>query len=119
MQPEYIEADIQNNRYIFHMLTSSAVRLHSSGCLKFTTAVAHCLPTALLCTRHISSTMSSTSYPVSKKAPQAPRPSASLIIINASNEVLMVHRNPKSRSFAGAHVSVFSYEKHLPNIMLL
>ncbi|KAH8117063.1 NUDIX domain-containing protein [Phellopilus nigrolimitatus] len=34
----------------------------------------------------------------------APRPSASLIVVNALNEVLMVQRNLDSRSFAGAHV---------------
>ncbi|KAI0302188.1 hypothetical protein BC826DRAFT_904409 [Russula brevipes] len=32
------------------------------------------------------------------------RPSASLVIINSSNEVLLVHRNPKTTSFAGMHV---------------
>lgn len=38
-----------------------------------------------------------------------PRPSASLILVNAKNEVLMVQRNPDSRSFAGAHVSHIRY----------
>ncbi|KAH9996836.1 hypothetical protein BJV77DRAFT_1059248 [Russula vinacea] len=33
-----------------------------------------------------------------------PWPSASLVVINSSNEVLLVHRNPKTTSFAGMHV---------------
>lgn len=33
-----------------------------------------------------------------------PRPSASLVVLNARNEVLLVHRNPKATSFAGMHV---------------
>ncbi|KIP12328.1 hypothetical protein PHLGIDRAFT_113803, partial [Phlebiopsis gigantea 11061_1 CR5-6] len=37
-------------------------------------------------------------------APAVPRPSASLIVINARNEVLLVHRNPRASSFAGMHV---------------
>ncbi|KIY66316.1 hypothetical protein CYLTODRAFT_423532 [Cylindrobasidium torrendii FP15055 ss-10] len=41
---------------------------------------------------------------MSAKSTAAPRPSASLVVINARNEVLLVHRNPKASSFAGAHV---------------
>ncbi|KAJ7681765.1 NUDIX hydrolase domain-like protein [Mycena rosella] len=37
-------------------------------------------------------------------APPTPRPSASLVIINSRNEVLLVHRNPQARSFGGVHV---------------
>ncbi|KAJ3822632.1 NUDIX domain-containing protein [Lentinula raphanica] len=37
-------------------------------------------------------------------APPIPRPSASLVIINERNEVLMVQRNPQARSFAGVTV---------------
>ncbi|KAA1469375.1 hypothetical protein DENSPDRAFT_763200, partial [Dentipellis sp. KUC8613] len=33
-----------------------------------------------------------------------PRPSASLIVVNSQNEVLMVHRNPQATSFGGVHV---------------
>ncbi|KAF8963528.1 NUDIX domain-containing protein [Flammula alnicola] len=33
-----------------------------------------------------------------------PRPSASLVIVNERNEILLVHRNPKSSSFGGMHV---------------
>ncbi len=40
------------------------------------------------------------------KKPSEPRPSASVILINEHNEVLMVQRNPQSKSFAGAHVSL-------------
>ncbi|KAI0032825.1 NUDIX hydrolase domain-like protein [Vararia minispora EC-137] len=36
--------------------------------------------------------------------PTTPRPSASLIVVNAKNEVLLVHRNPKATSFSGMHV---------------
>ena len=35
-----------------------------------------------------------------------PRSSASLIIVNQRNEVLLVHRNPEARSFGGAHVPI-------------
>ncbi|KAL1762077.1 NUDIX hydrolase domain-like protein [Schizophyllum commune] len=38
------------------------------------------------------------------KAPAEPHPSASIAVINARNEVLLVQRNPKTRSFAGVHV---------------
>ncbi|KAH9950199.1 NUDIX hydrolase domain-like protein [Amylocystis lapponica] len=41
---------------------------------------------------------------VSIATPAIPRPAASVIVVNAKNEVLLVHRNPKSTSFAGAHV---------------
>ncbi|KAI5119954.1 hypothetical protein M0805_002143 [Coniferiporia weirii] len=40
----------------------------------------------------------------SKATPAPPRPSASLIVVNARNEVLMVQRSTDSRSFAGAYV---------------
>jgi len=42
--------------------------------------------------------------PISRSEPQIPRPSASLIIVNARNEVLLVHRNPQARHFGGVHV---------------
>ncbi|KAF8226796.1 hypothetical protein L208DRAFT_1453858 [Tricholoma matsutake] len=35
---------------------------------------------------------------------QLPRPSASLVIINERNEILLVHRNPQARHFGGVHV---------------
>ncbi|KAI5900532.1 uncharacterized protein SCHCODRAFT_02608140 [Schizophyllum commune H4-8] len=38
------------------------------------------------------------------REPAEPRPSASIAVINARNEVLLVQRNPKTRSFAGVHV---------------
>ena len=37
-------------------------------------------------------------------APPTPRPSASLIIINERNEILLVRRNPKATAFGGMHV---------------
>ncbi|KIK98086.1 hypothetical protein PAXRUDRAFT_824271 [Paxillus rubicundulus Ve08.2h10] len=39
-----------------------------------------------------------------KDPPAVPRLSASLVVINHRNEVLLVQRNPQARSFAGAHV---------------
>ncbi|KDR81733.1 hypothetical protein GALMADRAFT_135138 [Galerina marginata CBS 339.88] len=44
-----------------------------------------------------------TSSMASPKIP-TPRPSASLVIVNERNEVLLVHRNPKASSFGGMHV---------------
>jgi len=37
------------------------------------------------------------------------RSSASLVVVNASNEVLLVHRNPEATSFAGMHVRLDLY----------
>jgi len=34
----------------------------------------------------------------------APRPSASLVVVNDRNEILLVHRSPKATSFSGMHV---------------
>ncbi|EIW84837.1 hypothetical protein CONPUDRAFT_97199 [Coniophora puteana RWD-64-598 SS2] len=42
--------------------------------------------------------------PAAKPTPAEPRPSASLIVINDKNEILLVQRNPKARSFAGQYV---------------
>ncbi|KAF9227727.1 hypothetical protein BS17DRAFT_694123 [Gyrodon lividus] len=39
-----------------------------------------------------------------KAPPTEPRPSASLVVINHRNEVLLVQRNPQARSFAGTYV---------------
>ncbi|KAI0672900.1 hypothetical protein C8Q78DRAFT_686786 [Trametes maxima] len=39
-----------------------------------------------------------------RSPPAIPRPSASIIVVNSENEILLVHRNPKSKSFANAHV---------------
>ncbi|KAL7283649.1 hypothetical protein ACG7TL_003085 [Trametes sanguinea] len=39
-----------------------------------------------------------------RPAPAIPRPSASVIVVNSRNEILLVHRNPNSKSFANAHV---------------
>ncbi|KAK0463665.1 uncharacterized protein EV420DRAFT_1618637 [Desarmillaria tabescens] len=41
---------------------------------------------------------------MSSSRPVVPRPSASLVIINKRNEVLLVHRNPKASAFGGVHV---------------
>ncbi|KZT09784.1 uncharacterized protein LAESUDRAFT_520859 [Laetiporus sulphureus 93-53] len=38
------------------------------------------------------------------KSADTPRPSASVIVVNHLNEILLVHRNPKSQSFGGVHV---------------
>lgn len=54
--------------------------------------------------RSISSrTMTTTSSPRAKDL-SALRPSASLVVVNSSNEVLLVHRNPNATSFADMHV---------------
>ena len=42
----------------------------------------------------------------SPAAPPTPRPSASLVIINERNEILLVRRNPKATAFGGMHVRV-------------
>ena len=42
-----------------------------------------------------------------------PQPSASFIIVNARNEILLVHRNPQARTFGGVHVSVHGFVSHL------
>ncbi|KAI0076438.1 hypothetical protein K474DRAFT_1755942 [Panus rudis PR-1116 ss-1] len=47
--------------------------------------------------------MSTPSQKPESKQPATPRPSASLIVVNPRNEVLLVHRNAKG-SFAKAHV---------------
>ncbi|KAH8822717.1 hypothetical protein DL96DRAFT_1618923, partial [Flagelloscypha sp. PMI_526] len=36
--------------------------------------------------------------------PVSPRPSASLVVVNSHNEILLLQRNPKSSNFAGIHV---------------
>ncbi|KAG7448213.1 uncharacterized protein BT62DRAFT_930308 [Guyanagaster necrorhizus] len=41
---------------------------------------------------------------MSSSRPVVPRPSASLVIINNRNEVLLVQRNPKASTFGGVHV---------------
>ncbi|KAJ3932816.1 MAG: NUDIX hydrolase domain-like protein, partial [Lentinula lateritia] len=46
----------------------------------------------------------STSTPNKATVPPTPRPSASLVLINERNEVLMVQRNPHASTFAGATV---------------
>ncbi|KAF8077780.1 NUDIX hydrolase domain-like protein [Lyophyllum atratum] len=49
---------------------------------------------------YLSMASTSTSSPQS----QVPRPSASVIIVNSRNEILLVHRNPQARHFGGVHV---------------
>ncbi|KAF9246356.1 hypothetical protein BU15DRAFT_85121 [Melanogaster broomeanus] len=48
--------------------------------------------------------MAASDHPGPNAPPGEPRPSASLVIINHRNEVLLVQRNPQARSFAGTHV---------------
>ncbi|KAF9013943.1 NUDIX hydrolase domain-like protein [Cyathus striatus] len=55
----------------------------------------------LLYSKYFMST--STSLPTPMNVP-VPRPSASIVVVNDRNEVLLVHRNPKSRAFGGVHV---------------
>ena len=40
-------------------------------------------------------------------ASPTPRPSASLVVVNDCNEILLVHRNPKATSFGGMHVGLW------------
>ena len=42
--------------------------------------------------------------------PPTPRPSASLIIINERNEILLVRRNPEATIFGGMHVRVYPFK---------
>ncbi|KAF9566310.1 hypothetical protein CPC08DRAFT_740704 [Agrocybe pediades] len=46
----------------------------------------------------------SSSSTTSRPAVPAPRPSASLVVVNERNEILLVHRNPKATAFGGFHV---------------
>lgn len=49
-------------------------------------------------------TMSTAKASADRPAPAVPRPSATVIVLNSRNEILLVQRNPKSKSFANAHV---------------
>lgn len=80
----------------------------------FTTRIAlHCWPVLLhvhplataMSTRATvtESTQPSPSVAI-KPPPPVPRSSASLVIVNARNEVLLVERNPKASAFGGMHV---------------
>ncbi|KAJ7284060.1 NUDIX hydrolase domain-like protein [Mycena rebaudengoi] len=68
----------------------------------------HLIPYAIrptpLRSRPLLSAMASSSSKPGERVAQTPRPSASLVIINRRNEVLLVHRNPEARSFGGVHV---------------
>lgn len=41
----------------------------------------------------------------STKQPAEPRPSASVVVVNERNEILLVQRNPQARHFGGVTVS--------------
>ncbi|KAF8892431.1 hypothetical protein BD779DRAFT_1509047 [Infundibulicybe gibba] len=41
---------------------------------------------------------------IGRNSPETPRLSASLVVVNQRNEVLLVHRNPRARFFGGVHV---------------
>ncbi|PPQ93225.1 hypothetical protein CVT25_015223 [Psilocybe cyanescens] len=47
---------------------------------------------------------SQTSTMTTSRTAAPPRPSASLVVVNERNEILLVHRNPKASSFGGMHV---------------
>lgn len=56
--------------------------------------------------------MSTGSSPSPSKSPTVtPRPSASLVIVNEHNEILLVRRNPKATAFGGMHVRLFARER--------
>ena len=61
--------------------------------------------------RSVSSRTMVTSSSRAKKASSALRPSASLVVVNSNNEVLLVHRNPNATSFAGMHVRTSAYDR--------
>jgi hypothetical protein len=46
----------------------------------------------------------SSSSSSASSTPPTPRPSASLVIVNERNEILLVRRNPKATAFGGMHV---------------
>lgn len=48
--------------------------------------------------------------------PTTPRPSASLVIINERNEILLVHRNPQARHFGGVYVGGIEIQAVVPYI---
>jgi len=67
--------------------------------------------------------MSSRRYIMSASSPtkiasMTPRPSASLVVVNERNEILLVHRNPRASSFGGMHVRPFgmSVEQTFPKL---
>ncbi|KAH8099555.1 hypothetical protein BXZ70DRAFT_234370 [Cristinia sonorae] len=67
----------------------------------------HCCrihPTTVIRRSHLARTMTTRA---TRPSPSEPRPSASLIIVNPQNEVLLVQRNPKAGTFAGAHVCLY------------
>lgn len=51
-----------------------------------------------------SSTNAGASAATPRPPPPVPRPSASLVIVNHRNEILLVQRNPKASAFGGMHV---------------
>jgi hypothetical protein len=54
------------------------------------------------------STSTTVSVAAMSPALAIPRPSASLVVVNARNEILFVHRNPLASAFGGVHVSSWS-----------
>ena len=53
----------------------------------------------------LSNIKSMSSSTTSRSTVPVPRPSASLVVVNERNEILLVHRNPKASAFGGFHVS--------------
>ncbi|KAH7911419.1 NUDIX hydrolase domain-like protein [Hygrophoropsis aurantiaca] len=84
-----IYSHLRNKQHHFHTLSSGRVSLTFS---------------AFPFQRAVSNLNMAPSTRTSESTPATPRPSASLIIINERNEVLLVQRNPKARSFGGTHV---------------
>ena len=60
--------------------------------------------------RSMSFSSPGSSSPAASSSPPTPRPSASLIIINERNEILLVRRNPKATIFGGMHVRVYLFK---------
>lgn len=118
-------ASVQSNVRLPQFVNSHAPHSHIPDLAVGLIMIVHFPPSLSLCRRrpqhriavgHIFSwlgqvlvrRMSTSSPPQVAKQPRPPpskpRPSASLIIINPQNEILLVQRNPRAGTFAGAYV---------------
>ena len=52
---------------------------------------------------------------LASSTPPTPRPSASLVIVNERNEILLVRRNPKAAAFGGMHVRFICWPARIIN----
>jgi hypothetical protein len=110
--------DVRYHYWIVHFTRLSLRDLHAVGIYKrylglssWTECVYTCVQWEFdhMHTRQIPKICRSSFRPrhnMSKANPPADaiRPSASLVIVNSRNEILLVHRNPKLTAFGGLHV---------------